>query len=77
MNGDGLADLATANRTGSLSVLLGDGSGSFGSPGTFPVSSPGSVALADVNGDGKTDLVASSGSSSIVVLLGDGAESAT
>src|SRR5436853_578932 len=60
VNGDGKPDLVTANRhSGIVSVLLGTGTGSFGSQTTFAVGSePISAAIADVNGDGKRDLVA-------------------
>ena len=54
-----------------VSVLLGGGDGTFGTPSTFPMGAvPSSVAIADVNGDGKPDLVgANEGESDVVVLL--------
>ena len=54
-NGDGKQDLAVTNvTTNSVSILLGDGTGSFGAPATFAVgNTPTSVAVGDFNGDGK------------------------
>ena len=78
-NADGKEDLAVANNTasGSISVLIGVGDGSFtaatGSP--FGSGQFESVAVGDFNGDGIEDLVASnvaSTANNVVVLLGDG-----
>ena len=76
-NGDGNTDLAIANAgDGTLTVLLGNGSGGFtaasGSP--FAVgTNPYSVAVADFNGDGNADLaVANQGDGTVTVLLGNG-----
>src|SRR5439155_27288608 len=59
-NGDGRPDLAVANSgssSNSVSILLGTGTGSFGSTNSFAVgSSPASVAGGDFNGDGRPDL---------------------
>jgi hypothetical protein len=81
-NGDGILDLALANpfnSGGTVSVLLGNGDGSFQTPQTYAVDpNPVSVAAADLNGDGVLDLVvASAGSaanpgSTVDVLLGNG-----
>ncbi len=70
LNGDGNLDLVVANGcrigkclNGEVSVLLGNGDGTFQSPTSFN-SVPRyaySVAIADVNGDGKPDLVIASG----------------
>jgi hypothetical protein len=88
INGDGKPDLVVANdctnndncANGSVSVLLGNGDGTFqtavsySSGGQYPYS----VAVADVNGDGKPDLIVANecGSNcennSVSVLLGNG-----
>jgi len=86
-NGDGNLDLAVANENctpltaggfscgaGSLSILLGNGDGTFQphvdyALGTRPIS----VAVGDLNGDGKLDLaVANNLDSTLSVLLGNG-----
>jgi len=76
LNGDGKPDLVVTNSNpnGTVSVLLGNGDGTFQSPTAFTTGSyPWSVAIADVNGDGKPDLVvANKGSNNVSVLLGNG-----
>jgi hypothetical protein len=67
--------LAVANAgSNSVSILLGGGSGSFGTATDFGVgTSPSSVAVADFNRDGKLDLaVANDDSGNVSVLLGTG-----
>jgi hypothetical protein len=77
-NGDGIPDLAVANYTypnpGTVSVLLGQGDGTFQSPQSYYAGGlPFSVAVGDFNGDGKQDLaVANYGSNNVSVLLGKG-----
>ena len=77
-NGDGNPDLATANLSSNdMSVLLGNGAGSFGAATNFTVGfNPSSVTVGDFNGDGNLDLAtANSFSSTVSVLLGNGAGS--
>ena len=72
-NGDGIPDLVTANSdSNNVTVLLGNGSGGFSSPVSFPVGvNPFSVAVGDFNGDGRPDLaVANFNGSSVTILLG-------
>ena len=58
INGDGLADLITTNiGNDSLTILLGNGDGSFRDPKTLRVpEQPRAVILHDLNGDGLLDL---------------------
>jgi hypothetical protein len=81
LNGDGKPDLVTANfgpsdgSGGDVTVLLGDGTGSFGSPTHFAIGAitPLCVAIADLNGDGKLDVVtANLFANNVSVMLGDG-----
>src|SRR5262249_36157395 len=82
-NGDGKADLATANVGGhSISVLLGNGDGTFlpktdiTIPATPLIISPYALTVGDFNGDGKLDIAASTqaaGSEEMMtMLLGNG-----
>ncbi|MCE9538398.1 MAG: T9SS type A sorting domain-containing protein, partial [Bacteroidetes bacterium] len=62
-----------------ISILIGDGTGSFVAPTNFAVTgSPGSVINSDFNGDGNLDLAtANQGSNKVSVLFGNGAGSFT
>ncbi len=80
-NGDGRLDLAVENSgsninffPGTVSVLLGNGDGTFQSQVTDAVGSrPVSIVAGDFNGDGRLDLaVANIGSDMVSVLLGNG-----
>ena len=74
-NGDGHTDRAVANKnSNNVSILLGNGDGTFQSPVTYPVgSSPTALVTGDFNGDGRTDLaVANQNSNDVSILLGNG-----
>jgi Bacterial Ig-like domain (group 3)/FG-GAP-like repeat/FG-GAP repeat len=74
-NGDGLPDLVTADiGDDTISVLLGNGDGSFRPALRFQTGrSPESVAAIDLNGDGILDLaVANTQDSTLSILLGNG-----
>lgn len=77
LNGDGKLDLAVADNfympTGEISVLLGNGDGTFAAPVQYAVGAdPTSVAIGDFNGDGIPDLAANGGTGTVSVLLGKG-----
>lgn len=74
-NGDGNMDLATANyNSNNVSVLLGNGLGSFSVATFFNVGTkPRCITSSDFNGDGKMDLATTNANSNNVsVLLGNG-----
>ena len=74
-NGDGKTDLAVANYgSNTVSVLLGNGNGTFQSAVDYAVGTgPRGVVAGDFNNDGKMDLAAASqGSNTFSVLLGNG-----
>ena len=81
-NDDGKLDLAVTNSGDfdsgtdpeTVSILLGTGTGSFGTKTVFGTGSfPGSVAVGDFNSDGKLDLaVTNDGSGTVSILPGTG-----
>jgi len=84
-NGDGILDLAVSNEcgdtpppcgsVGTVTILLGNGDGTFTSTATNPVTgiAPTSIVTGDFNGDGIPDLAtANYNGNSVTVLLGDG-----
>jgi Domain of unknown function (DUF4347)/NPCBM/NEW2 domain/Glucose / Sorbosone dehydrogenase/FG-GAP-like repeat/Calx-beta domain len=74
-NRDGKLDIATANAgSNNVSVLLGNGNGTFAPAANFGVGvEPKSVFAADFNGDNKLDLfTANQISNNVSVLLGNG-----
>ncbi|HKA54442.1 MAG TPA: FG-GAP-like repeat-containing protein [Candidatus Binatia bacterium] len=73
-NKDGKPDLALPDQFGSVSILLGDGTGQFPNGAMFAVGNASrSVATGDFNGDNNLDLVvANANDNNVSVLLGDG-----
>jgi hypothetical protein len=74
LNGDGKVDLAGAGAN-AVSVMLGNGSGTFGAKTDFPTAAdPQAVAAGDFNSDGKVDLVATLNDAqlSLALLTGTG-----
>jgi hypothetical protein len=76
-NGDGKLDLAIANYDGgSVTILLGNGDGTFTAAAGSPISvgaNPIALAVGDFNSDGKTDLlVANQTDNTLSILLGNG-----
>ena len=84
-DGNGTADVATSNEADdTISILLGNGDGTFTQATGSPVPSgnynPGGIVAADFNGDGKPDLAvtnftgadAADPNGNVVILLGNG-----
>jgi hypothetical protein len=74
-NGDGKADLVTANTNNTVSVLLGNGDGTFQTPATTITvgTNPIPLLIADITGDGKPDILTGNDSTiSIIPGNGDG-----
>jgi YD repeat-containing protein len=79
LNGDGKLDIVTANADSSdLSVLLGNGDGTFQAEQRFATGDglfrgPSSLATGDLNHDGITDLITSNYvSNTVSILFGNG-----
>ncbi|MDX8408509.1 MAG: FG-GAP-like repeat-containing protein, partial [Mariprofundales bacterium] len=82
LNGDGYADLVVGNidttiSAGQMTVLLGNGDGTFGAAATTTTGSTGSsgVDIGDLNLDGKPDIAFADSNSSIIYIYqgnGDG-----
>jgi len=76
-NGDGKLDLATVScETQDLSIVLGNGDGTFGAVNSFAIglcdlSLLVGIAAGDFNGDGKLDLATANGHT-VSILLGNG-----
>ena len=74
LNHDGIPDLAVANGTSAVDIMLGYGHGGFAAATGFGCGTyPDCVAVGDFNGDHKQDLVVADQSGTVSVLLGDGA----
>jgi len=75
-NRDGKMDLAITHgefSTAGVSILIGDGSGGFGPPTNFPISTWRHLVVADFNNDGNADVFLSEDGSSLgQILLGNG-----
>lgn len=73
-NGDGNLDLAVATANNSISILLGNGTGSFPTHTQYGVpGNPVAIVHGDFNGDGKQDVAtADQRGSNVSVLLGNG-----
>jgi subtilisin family serine protease len=80
VNGDGKPDLVVANlSSGTVSVLLGNGDGTFQAPRVYAAGiDPSGVALADLRGTGRPDIIVSNyfnntfTSGGVTVLLNNG-----
>jgi len=81
LNGDGRLDIVNLDGThgsgiSTLSVLIGNGDGTFQSPANYALPSyyrGSSPVVADFNGDGKLDLaVADQDSADLLIFLGNG-----
>ena len=75
LNGDGIQDVVCNGQGNStISVLLGNGDGSFRTGASYPLSiGPSSIAIGDFNGDGIQDLaITGNTSSTVAILLGNG-----
>ncbi|HXM43940.1 MAG TPA: VCBS repeat-containing protein [Bryobacteraceae bacterium] len=82
VNGDGKPDLVIASAVivgesvqAAVSIMLGNGDGTFQAPVNYDAAaggSAGSIAVGDFNGDGKPDIAMTSGVNSVSILLGNG-----
>lgn len=73
LNGDGRPDVVTANYVDhTLSVLLNNGQGGFGTPNLYsaPAAHLDALVGADVNGDGKPDIVTADSSGHLYTYIG-------
>ncbi len=71
-NADGKLDLLINSQSQNLSMLLGNGDGTFRTASLVSVSGTTALASADMNGDGKQDLVALTTSGGVLVAMGNG-----
>ena len=73
-NGDGKLDIAAVNSGNRISILLGNGDGSFNAPLSFMTEvGPNRIVIADFNNDNKLDIAATIGGAGVVEIhLGNG-----
>lgn len=73
-NGDGSIDIAAANKTGTVSILLNDGAGGFGTASDFTVGYlANAICTADFNNDSIPDLATTNlGPWTVSAIPGDG-----
>jgi hypothetical protein len=73
-NRDGKPDLVIGNeQPPTISILMGNGAGGFGSETVVARGATRTLAVADLNGDANPDLVAPIPGRRVLLLLGDGA----
>ena len=76
INGDGNQDIVVTNYIGTVSVLLGNGNGTFQAPQSYNTGNvPEFIALGDFNKDGKQDIAVSNtgtGANTVSILMGNG-----
>lgn len=74
LDGSGTQDVVTANRDGTVTVLLGAGDGSFVIKGTYPSGASASYAIVvgDLTGDAVPDVATATGDDGVSILGGDG-----
>src|SRR5262245_22214584 len=73
LNGDGKADVVVANSASSnVSVLLGNGDGTFATAANYDAGGGTFVAIGDVGGDGVLDLAVAGASVALLPGVGDG-----
>ena len=77
-NGDGKLDLAVGNflggatSAGTMSILIGNGDGTFQAAVTTAIQNPFHILATDLNADSKQDIVAASSPDKLSVRLGNG-----
>jgi hypothetical protein len=72
-NGDGKLDLVVGNENEDVTIVLGNGDGTFAAP-NLVVSGhmPSAIAVGDFNGDGVLDLAVANDDGTVGILLGNG-----